>query len=262
MAVVRRLKKQIEAYKQYRRMGIRTLEQARAFEVDRKKREHQVKATKSKQAVGLGNDPAYQFNSANSEFMAAMKSSSSSSSNSQEDVALQNAISLVRDAPNSSLLSDAEINLCAQIGMLPLHYLAVLEALVRESFRNGTLTMEGFRRVVKVQREEQLDAKVTRSRNSCNGNDSNAGNKRKAFYDVHEDGISADAAVKLFDFFVENASFGGTSCGLTTHSKNNDGVVRTSNEIVSSSCESPRASDSYSTSSSSSRASKRARNTT
>lgn len=42
VAVVRRLKKQIEAFKQYRRLGIRTLDQARAFEADRKRREHQV----------------------------------------------------------------------------------------------------------------------------------------------------------------------------------------------------------------------------
>ena len=43
VGLVRRLKKQIEAFKQYRRLGIRTLEQARAFEADRKRREHQVR---------------------------------------------------------------------------------------------------------------------------------------------------------------------------------------------------------------------------
>mmetsp|Transcript_18814 Transcript_18814/g.31343 ORF Transcript_18814/g.31343 Transcript_18814/m.31343 type:complete len:620 (-) Transcript_18814:1241-3100(-) len=227
VAVVRRLKKQIEAFKQYRQMGIRTLEQARAFEVDRKKREHQVKASRSKQMAAGIRDASYSFSTAQSELVSCLASSSSSSSSAAEQD-VQRARALVKEAPHSSLLSEAELDLCARTGLLPLHYVAVQEALVRESFRNGTLTMEGLRRVVKVQNEEQLDAKATRRSYQ---DASSSGGKRKAFFDVHKQGISADAAVKLFDFFVENASYGGV--GISTKAgegpdSSTDGVVDSS----------------------------------
>jgi len=34
--------------------------------------------------------------------------------------------------------------------MLPLHYLAAKEAIVREAYRNGQLSLEGVKRVYKV----------------------------------------------------------------------------------------------------------------
>ena len=258
VAVVRRLKKQIEAYKQYRQMGIRTLEQARAFEVDRKKREHQVKATRSKQGGGANmEDPAYHFSASQSE-LAASLAMDMGASGSAGDKDLRKAKSLVREAPNSSLLTEAEITLCAQTGMLPLHYLAVQEAVVRESFRNGTLTLDGFRRVVKVQRDEQLDQKMTRSakpkRGDCSEGASSScqvGLKRKAHFDVHQDGISADAAVKLFDFFVENVTFGGDGVGLPALQVDDSADTEALDTI-----------DLSSTSTISSRITKRSRNTT
>ena len=224
VALARRLKKQIDAFKQYRQMGIRTLDQVRAFEVDRKKREHQIKASRSKQVAAGMRDPAYEFSSSQSKLVACLSSSSSTSSSSSssseegvQELDIKRARTLVKDAPHSALLSEDELDLCARTGMLPMHYMAVQEALVRESFRNGTLTMEGLRRVVKVQNEEQLDAKATRRTGAgATAQGGVAGNKRKAFYDIHKQGISADAAVQLFDFFVERASYGGA--GIHTQS--------------------------------------------
>lgn len=53
-------------------------------------------------------------------------------------------------APSAELLSEKELELCAKIPMLPMHYLAAKDAIVREAYRNGTLTAEGVRRVVRL----------------------------------------------------------------------------------------------------------------
>ena len=45
----RKLRSQIALYQHYRRMGVRTLEQGRAYEVERKKRETELKAQKQRQ---------------------------------------------------------------------------------------------------------------------------------------------------------------------------------------------------------------------
>ena len=42
-----KLRKQIELFQHYRKMGIRTLEQARQYDIERKKREHQQKTAKT-----------------------------------------------------------------------------------------------------------------------------------------------------------------------------------------------------------------------
>ena len=53
-------------------------------------------------------------------------------------------------APGAELLSELEMELCAKVPMLPMHYLAAKDAIVREAYRNGSLTKEGMRRVVSV----------------------------------------------------------------------------------------------------------------
>ena len=47
-------------------------------------------------------------------------------------------------------LNANEVSLCEKLGLLPLHFLAIKEALVREAFRNGLLSREGVKRVLKV----------------------------------------------------------------------------------------------------------------
>ena len=56
----------------------------------------------------------------------------------------------MQEAPFGSLLSSTETQLCASVPMLPLHYLAAKEAIVREAYRNGQLSLEGVKRVYKV----------------------------------------------------------------------------------------------------------------
>jgi hypothetical protein len=56
----------------------------------------------------------------------------------------------MRRAPMASVLSEDEIALIEKVDILPLHYIALKEAIVREAYRNGMLTKTGIRRVIKV----------------------------------------------------------------------------------------------------------------
>jgi len=62
---------------------------------------------------------------------------------------------VIKKAPGGDLLSEMEINLCAAVPMMPLHYMAAKDALVREAYRSGQLTSEGVKRLLK------MDADVT-----------------------------------------------------------------------------------------------------
>ena len=56
----------------------------------------------------------------------------------------------ISKAPGADLLSPLEIGLCTRLPMLPLHFLAAKDAIVREAYRNGMLTDDGVRRVLKI----------------------------------------------------------------------------------------------------------------
>lgn len=80
----------------------------------------------------------------------------SSSSSLANDVNQKKSINLVnipdsfRSTPGAELLSELELELCFHIQMYPFHYITVLEGIVREIFRNGTLTLDGFHRIIRV----------------------------------------------------------------------------------------------------------------
>ena len=123
----RKLRGQIELYQSYRRMGIRSLEEAREYEIDRKKREEELKAVKQRVDAG------YIF-----ETGRAVTSKPTSRRVKFEETPLPSSKKLktggaidLSDAPSAELLSDKELSLCSSIPLLPMHYLAVKEAIVR-----------------------------------------------------------------------------------------------------------------------------------
>lgn len=63
----------------------------------------------------------------------------------------------VAKAPGAELLSPKELELCQTVPMLPAHYLAAKEAMVREAYRNGQLTLEGVRRVVRLEQDKAAE---------------------------------------------------------------------------------------------------------
>ena len=158
----RRLRQQIGVYQQYRKMGIRTIEQARQYEIDRKKRDQESKQKKMREGT------SYLFETGQSKkltgrrsrgsleddddsggvevYAASLKSTSSSSRNTDPSKVVLD----ISKAPSAELLSEKELELCCEIPMLPLHYLAAKDAIVREAFRNGILTKEGVHRVLKL----------------------------------------------------------------------------------------------------------------
>jgi transcriptional adapter 2-alpha len=79
-------------------------------------------------------------------YASSLKSTSSSSRNTDPSKVVLD----ISKAPSAELLSEKELELCCEIPMLPLHYLAAKDAIVREAFRNGILTKEGVHRVLKL----------------------------------------------------------------------------------------------------------------
>jgi hypothetical protein len=146
-------------------MGIRTLEQARAYETERRKREHQIKALRQRQSM------SQQVDLASIQALASPAYNSSSgpySSLSEIGNNTSSAFESLASAPAGNLLTQGELKLCSAISMLPLQYVAVKEAVIRyshvvrllahflnyslhrEAFRNGTLTHSGMRRIFNV----------------------------------------------------------------------------------------------------------------
>lgn len=265
-----RLRQQIELYRTYRAMGVRTLEQARQFEAAKRVREKDLKARKHRDSApylfqpqggaaagssgGSGGDqdgpeeeraatemggkgrrrggrdssaslsaqgeegygpgygqgggltgrkraaqddwtqPPYSSRASSSgagtgagATMAGLGSpgrGSGAASGQQQQLSAAGeaeAAALLARAPGGDLLSDMELHFCAQVPMLPLHYLAAKDAIVRcaiyalsapalpvhhadlpyvccrpcyschrEAYRNGALTQEGVRRLLKL----------------------------------------------------------------------------------------------------------------
>ena len=168
-----KLRKQIELFQHYRQMGIRTLEQARQYEIERKKREHEEKTAKAREST------PYLFETGRSEMNKNSDGSSSSSSRggrgrgaasegngysvdstNKKSILDYPAVddngiplltmSTISDAPGAELLVTKELELCTKVPLLPMHYIAAKDAILRELHQAGELTIQGVRRRIKL----------------------------------------------------------------------------------------------------------------
>ena len=147
----RRLRKQIQLYQHYRKMGVRTMDQARQYETDRKKRDDEKKAQKQRE------DTPYLYATGRTKIASSSSTKRGRGRGSQDDEGEVDGSSsdkskdndvAISKAPGAQSLSPTELKLCCALPMLPIHYLAAKDAIVREAFRNGTITREGVRNVV------------------------------------------------------------------------------------------------------------------
>ncbi len=67
----------------------------------------------------------------------------------------EEAAKFIQKAPGGDLLAKNEFDLCMKLPLFPYNYLAIKDVLVREAHRNGMLTMEGIRRLLKTTDEEK-----------------------------------------------------------------------------------------------------------
>jgi transcriptional adapter 2-alpha len=160
----RRLRQQIELLQHCRSMGIRTLDQARQFEIDRKKREQELKARKQRendaylhQSSGASSSSAARRRAGDDDELLSLdytrrgvSRGSRANGGSDNLDTWGGAVADISKAPGVELLSDRELELCTKVPLLPMHYLAAKDAVVREAYRNGLLTREGMRRVVSI----------------------------------------------------------------------------------------------------------------
>lgn len=168
----KKLRKQIELLQHYRAMGIKTIEGARQYEVERKRRDADQKNQKMRDVTpylfetGRSTLASVNNNKSNSrssrggrtdkdDVNAVGEMSSSSSNIFQCSATSDNGTSVLQladiaRAPGADHLSDKELDLCEKVPFLPMHYLAAKDAIVRELYRNGDLTLQGIRRVINV----------------------------------------------------------------------------------------------------------------
>lgn len=154
----RRLRKQIELFQTYRSMGVRTLEGVRQYEVDRQRREKDSNYQKlresaphlypSSTSAGAERGARHRGNLEAPPAVSGRFTNTEVSSNETGLTSMLQA-DLMR-APGAEHLSDAELELCKTVPLLPLHYLAAKDAIIRELYRNGDLTVEGVKRTIKV----------------------------------------------------------------------------------------------------------------
>ncbi len=161
----RRLRQQIELLQHCRSAGIRTLDQARQYEIDRKRREQELKARKQREHDAYlhqnsGSSTGSSRRRGDDEELVSLdygrragpgnSASKRGHGASNDGDGWSGSVTDLSQAPGAELLSEQEMELCAKVPMLPMHYLATKDAVVREAYRNGSLTKEGMRRVVNV----------------------------------------------------------------------------------------------------------------
>jgi transcriptional adapter 2-alpha len=162
LLLARRLKKQLDLFVHYRTLGIRTLEEAREYEARRRRKEQEIRLKKSKQGTDylpagsaeLGNSSGGGSSSSGT-LQGRNKSQGGSASNvaglaprllpespgKPTDSEVASAMSSIqRNAPDGNILTPDEIEICYKLDIMPKQYIALQSVLVREAFRNGTLT--------------------------------------------------------------------------------------------------------------------------
>lgn len=125
----RKLRSHIELLQHYRVMGIRTLEQANKYEIEKKKRETELKLRKQRDNNLSDNIRSTSSSSLQDAVNKRIRRSLSSSDiSSQPDKIEEVDFSY---APGFDLLSNQEVKLCSFLPMLPLQFLAAKEAIIR-----------------------------------------------------------------------------------------------------------------------------------
>ena len=175
-----RLRKRVQQLQHYRRMGMRSLAEARLYEAEKKRRDMALALRKQRQKS------AYLYESGRTSGVTTARARDRTSRRAQRDsqgcddavdeqdgaeeeegqadheaaassiggagtVASghKNILDLT-DAPGVELLSDKEKNLCQMLRLLPKHYIVVKDTLIRESLRLGFLQKGVARQLIKI----------------------------------------------------------------------------------------------------------------
>lgn len=127
----KRLRNQIEQLQQYRRMGIRSIEQVKEYEIERKRREAEHRA-KGRRDVSDNSNGQQAENERNGHTTETQSETASQSIKLERN---GDTTVNVNRAPGVELLSPLEIEFCSKLPLLPNQYLAVKEAITRYGIR-------------------------------------------------------------------------------------------------------------------------------
>jgi len=169
-----RLRQRIDQLKEYRRNGIHTLQEAEAFELEKRQREAERSRLRALGGQGIkGNIRANRYLMRDGNMSPAVPVYAGTAREVQK---LQGGLGLgggssnslgavgagsqktkrvgtpldIQGLPGTELLSPREQELCAVCRMLPVHYLAVKEALMRKSLKEGHVLRQDARAMFQV----------------------------------------------------------------------------------------------------------------
>lgn len=146
----RRLKRQLQSYIDCRRMGLRTVESMRQHEVERKRRETESKAKKQREkesGILSTSMTTSSITSGKPRGRPRRNDDIGDDSQTQDEGKIGTAM---KTAPGADLLTEAELNICIEADLLPMHYLVAKEASIREAYRNGGISQSSLNRVLEV----------------------------------------------------------------------------------------------------------------
>lgn len=132
LVLARKLRNQVELYQQYRKLGIRSLDEAVEYEIEKKKREEEAKQEKHRKEAGYLYDGRGNGNAGRSSKSGSRRGKDSEDEGAPSKKSKVELAELdLSTAPGYALLSDTEVGLCNSVHMLPMHYLACKEAIIR-----------------------------------------------------------------------------------------------------------------------------------
>jgi transcriptional adapter 2-alpha len=156
----RTLRRRIEELKKYRRLGIRTLDDAAAYQNYQKGREERTVTRKSREQhtyyYGERRQEANLHSITAGTALAKERERQEKERNEaklngkpyhEEDPQLDQDLAL---APGYDLLSDKERHLCLDLALFPQQYMLVKDSLLRQSLKTGSLDMDQARQLIKI----------------------------------------------------------------------------------------------------------------
>mmetsp|Transcript_2987 Transcript_2987/g.6995 ORF Transcript_2987/g.6995 Transcript_2987/m.6995 type:complete len:516 (-) Transcript_2987:223-1770(-) len=155
----RKIRRRIEQLQHFRKVGLRSDAEMEVYEKDRRKREQDEKAKKSKHetssylAPKAGTQRSERHRNRGDDDAEADAPVPALGGVKESKKQLVFEVSLL---PGSEMLSKAENHLCAVLRTPPLDYIAAKDAIFRESFRHGYLQAERAKQVCKLAPEKAL----------------------------------------------------------------------------------------------------------
>eukprot|EP00616_Rhizochromulina_sp_CCMP1243_P003341 CAMPEP_0118984516 /NCGR_PEP_ID=MMETSP1173-20130426/37931_1 /TAXON_ID=1034831 /ORGANISM="Rhizochromulina marina cf, Strain CCMP1243" /LENGTH=513 /DNA_ID=CAMNT_0006935181 /DNA_START=97 /DNA_END=1634 /DNA_ORIENTATION=+ len=152
----KRIRKRIQELQEYRRLGIRTLNEAQLYEGEKRAALDALasgepdSAGGSQRVVAVTSSSSSTRDDGSTRYVVRRTGEWEKAQNEAADESTTTDADFLRQAPGADLLSDKEKQLCTDLRLMPKHYMAIKDALITESIRLGYLARGQARALLSV----------------------------------------------------------------------------------------------------------------